>query len=206
MKPYSRRQLLKRGVTLAGLSALALPASAAILTPRATEGPYYPRESMRFDDVDNDLVKVEGQLKEAGGDIIYLKGKVLSTRGEPLVGYRVEIWQCDVNGKYMHPRDGRRVVYDNGFQGFGYDLTDAEGNYQFRTIKPTIYPGRTPHIHVKVFKGDRELLTTQFYIAGHPNNSRDGIFRRLSSEQAETVSMVFNQEGGQATTYVNLVV
>ena len=38
----------------------------------------------------------------------------------------------------------------SGFQGFGHDVTDAEGAYSFRTIKPVPYSGRTPHIHVKV--------------------------------------------------------
>jgi protocatechuate 3,4-dioxygenase beta subunit len=61
----------------------------------------------------------------------------------------------------------------------------------FRTIKPAIYPGRTPHIHVKVFDGNHERLTTQFYIKNDPNNMRDGLFNRLSDAEAEAVSMVF---------------
>jgi protocatechuate 3,4-dioxygenase beta subunit len=41
------------------------------------------------------------------------------------------------------------------------------------------YPGRTPHIHFKVKRGGKELLTTQCYIKGHSGNDRDGIFRSL---------------------------
>jgi protocatechuate 3,4-dioxygenase beta subunit len=61
------------------------------------------------------------------------------------------------------------------------------------------YPGRTPHIHVKVFHGGREL-TSQFYIAGHELNARDGLFRRMSPQEQEAVSMVFTQgdDGPQA--------
>lgn len=68
---------------------------------------------------------------------------------------------------------------DKNFQGFGRFTTASSGEYRFRTIKPVPYPGRpAPHIHVKVKKGDRELLTTQFLIRGHEGNLRDGVFNR----------------------------
>ena len=206
MHDVTRRSLLKHGITITGLTALSPYAASAVLTPRATEGPFYPRQSMRFDDVDNDLVKVLGTLKKAGGDIIHLQGTIRSKAGQPLAGHRIEIWQCDVNGKYLHPGDNRNFPYDTGFQGFGHDITDAEGAYHFRTIKPTTYPGRTPHIHVKVFDGQRELLTTQFYIADEPQNKSDRIFRRLSAQEAQSVSMVFVEDKGTVTTNVDLVI
>jgi protocatechuate 3,4-dioxygenase beta subunit len=61
------------------------------------------------------------------------------------------------------------------------------GDYGFRTIKPVPYPGRSPHIHVKVTRGDRHLLTTQCYVKGDPGNQRDGIFRSLSPVEAAAV-------------------
>ena len=73
--------------------------------------------------------------------------------------------------------------------------SDNTGSYVFRTIKPTIYPGRAPHIHVKVYNGTRELLTTQFYIKDHADNGTDGLFRRMSDEEADAVSMVFVESG-----------
>ncbi len=121
-------------------------------------------------------------------------------------GARIEIWQCDVNGKYLHPGDNRLVAYDQGFQGFGHNITDDAGNYAFRTIKPTKYPGRTPHIHVKVFDGNRELLTTQFYVAGNPDNARDNLYRRMSKADAEAVSMTFTKGPKGPETIVNIVV
>ena len=72
----------------------------------------------------------------------------------------------------MHPGDNRDIVHDKGFQGFGHDITDENGGYRFRTIKPVSYPGRTPHIHVKLLDGNRELLTTQFYIRTTPTIRR----------------------------------
>jgi protocatechuate 3,4-dioxygenase beta subunit len=162
----------------------------AALTPSATEGPFYPTEPMRFTDADNNLVRIAGAVRDAGGEVITLKGRVLTEAGHPVEGARVEIWQCDMNGVYLHSRDRGRG-YDEAFQGFGHVVTGSDGAYAFRTIKPVTYPGRTPHIHVKVFTGSREL-TTQFYIADHPSNPRDGIFRRMSAADQAAVSMVFD--------------
>ncbi len=54
---------------------------------------------------------------------------------------------------------------------------------------PVPYPGRTPHIHVKVVGGGRHLLTTQFYRLGHPQNPSDFLFRRLAPSEQRRVSM-----------------
>lgn len=199
-----RRGLLAGLATLVGGAAFWRRAEASGVTPRATEGPFYPRPAMRMADVDNDLVKVIGRVKEAGGEVITLKGTITDRDGAPRVGHRIEIWQCDLNGKYLHPGDDRNVVYDQGFQGFGHDVTGADGGYRFRTIKPGKYPGRTPHIHVKVFDGEEELLTTQFYVAGDPENQRDGLFRQMSDAQAERVSMVYQDVDGDIETTVNV--
>ena len=206
MKLVARRGLLKGFIAVASLCAFSRNAVSAILTPSATEGPFYPDSSMRLADVDNDLVKVSGLVKKAGGEIIRLKGKVMSNNGKPLAGHRIEIWQCDVNGRYLHPNDDRSVIYDNGFQGFGHDITDTNGNYSFKTIKPTIYPGRAPHIHVKVFDGKHELLTTQLYISGESNNNTDSLYRRMSDKQAKQVSMVFTENKNVIETNIDVVV
>ena len=70
-------------------------------------------------------------------------------------------------------------------------MADAEGRYRFRTLKPVAYPGRTPHIHLKVATGDGRLLTSQFYIAGDPQNERDFVFRNAAREprQRERIEM-----------------
>ncbi|MFQ1702341.1 hypothetical protein ACJ5NV_17285 [Loktanella agnita] len=186
--------------------ATAKPILAAAQTPSATEGPFYPTPTMRRADVDNDLVKILDSVQEAGGDVFMLKGRVLDGDGVPLAGRRIEIWQCDMNGKYLHTGDRQNIEFDAAFQGFGHDITGDSGDYAFRTIKPVTYPGRTPHIHVKVFDGDREVLTTQFYIADHPANGRDRIFGRLSQNDAAAVSMVFGVVDGIEQAVVDVVV
>ncbi|WP_170424000.1 protocatechuate 3,4-dioxygenase [Ruegeria arenilitoris] len=202
----SRRNLLAGLSSVTGSLLLPRSVLAADLTPRAAEGPFYPTRSMRMKDTDNDLVKVAGLVREAGGEIITLKGQITDRKGIPIAGARIEIWQCDVNGKYLHPGDNRPVPYDRGFQGFGHDITDGAGNYAFRTIKPTKYPGRTPHIHVKVSDQGRELLTTQFYIDGDPDNAKDGLYRRMSKAEAHAVSMNFAQGPEGPETIINVIV
>lgn len=202
----SRRFFVSTILGAIGLSALAKPASAATPTPPAAEGPFYPTPTMRRADVDNDLVKILGSVEEAGGEVIILKGRVLDRAGAPLADRRIEIWQCDMNGKYLHSGDRQAIEFDPAFQGFGHDITGPDGSYEFRTIKPVTYPGRTPHIHVKVVEGEQEVLTSQFYIAGHPANSRDRIFNRLSDSDAQAVSMTFAMTDRGEEAVVDVVV
>ena len=109
-----------------------------------------------------------------------MDGSVTDLQGKPVAGAQVEIWQCDEAGHYHHPGDGGRA--DPAFQGFGRVTVGADGRYRFRTIRPVAYSGRTPHIHVKVKLGARELLTTQLYVEGDPHNERDFLWRNLGAE------------------------
>lgn len=162
----------------AGLAlAPGLPSLAAgfVATPSQTEGPFYPTGFPA--DIDNDLVQVRGQAAQAMGQVLHLQGRVIDLGGGARSGAMIEIWQCDAQGLYDHPRQPGRDRRDPAFQGYGRMLVDAEGRYSFRTLKPVAYPGRTPHIHLKVATGDGRMLTSQFYLAGDPQNERDGVFR-----------------------------
>ena len=145
-------------------------------TPRQTAGPFYPVDWSG--DADADLVRVAGEAAQAQGTVTHLRGRVLDTRGDPVPGAAVEIWQCDAHGRYRHPRD-RADGRDGGFQGRGRAVAGADGAFAFRTIRPVAYPGRTPHIHVAVAAPGRETLVTQLYVAGEPLNARDGLFTSL---------------------------
>lgn len=185
---FNRRDVL----TWAGAAALAaeLPSAQAQTrkraTPAQTEGPFYPVREPR--DADFDLLK-NGALAYAAGRAAWVKGVVTDLDGKPLKGGTIEIWQCDADGHYDHPRDGARS--DPAFQGFGRVLLDAQGGFRFRTIQPVAYSGRTPHIHAKLKLGQRELLTTQLYVAGDPGNMRDGVFRGLDPVDQAAVSSAF---------------
>jgi protocatechuate 3,4-dioxygenase beta subunit len=148
-----------------------------IRTPSLTEGPFYPDKLPL--DTDNDLLILNDSITPAVGEIAHLSGRVLGPTGSPVRGATIEIWQCDANEVYLHTGDSgsTRNQQDKNFQGFGRFTTGSTGEYYFRTIKPVPYPGRpAPHIHVKVKRGGRELLTTQIFVSGHPGNQNDGIF------------------------------
>jgi protocatechuate 3,4-dioxygenase, beta subunit len=159
-------------------------------TPRQTEGPFYPNKLPL--DTDNDLIIINNSITPAVGTITHLSGRVLDLKGEPVPNALVEIWQVDGNGAYLHTGTSNRDKRDKNFQGFGRFLTGSTGDYYFRTIKPVPYPGRTPHIHFKIKKGEKELLTTQCYVKGHPGNERDGIFRSIRDPKArEAITVDF---------------
>ena len=174
---FSRRRLLTAGLSAAALGA-AGPALAALRpTPQQTRGPFYP---LRFPlDSDNDLVRIQGRAARALGEVTHLYGRVLGPDGKPVPGARVEIWQCDSNGVYHHPGDGRPT--DGNFQAYGRTLAARDGGYRFRTIKPVPYPGRAPHIHFVVRAPNFRELVTQMYIRGHKLNARDWVFRRAAA-------------------------
>ncbi len=151
-------------------------------TPAQTEGPFYPDRLPL--DTDNDLLVVNDAITPAVGEVTHLSGRVLDPRGKPIRNALVEIWQVDGHGVYIHSGDNRRARRDSNFQGFGRFLTGSSGEYYFRTIKPVPYPGRTPHIHFKVKKAEKELLTTQCYVKGERRNERDGIYMDITDAKA----------------------
>jgi protocatechuate 3,4-dioxygenase beta subunit len=151
-------------------------------TAAQTEGPFYPDKLPL--DTDNDLIVINDGITPAVGEITYVTGRILDAKGDPLRNAVVEIWQCDNNGAYLHSKTDNKEKQDKHFQGFGRFVTGSAGEYLFRTIKPVPYPGRTPHIHYKVKRGGKELLTTQLYIKGHPGNEKDGIWKGIKDEKA----------------------
>ena len=187
----TRRSFLRNAAWTAALfSTPGLFAEQLTRTPAQTEGPFYPNHLPL--DTDNDLLVINEGVTPAVGDVTYVSGRILDSRGEPIRGALVEIWQCDKNGAYLHTGTSNADKRDKNFQGFGRFMTGSSGEYLFRTIKPVPYPGRTPHIHYKVKRAGKELLTTQCYVKGHPGNEKDGIWRNMKDEkQREAVTVDF---------------
>ena len=168
-----------------------LMAETLTLTPRQTEGPFYP-DKMPLD-TDNDLIIINDSLTPAVGTIAYLSGKVTDIKGNPQRNALVEIWQVDKHGVYLHSRGGSREKLDSNFQGYGRFLTDSKGRYSFRTLKPSPYSGRTPHIHMAVSTKGKRVLTTQCYVKDEPRNQKDFILQRVKDTKArDSLVVAFN--------------
>jgi protocatechuate 3,4-dioxygenase beta subunit len=189
-----RRELIELVGMAWGFTLLNGPAAfaqALVRTPNQTRGPFYPDHLPL--DTDNDLVIVNENVTPAVGAITYLSGRILDASGEPMRNALVEIWQVDTNGVYLHSDSNRHDSRDKNFQGFGRFLTGASGEYLFRTVKPVPYPGRTPHIHVSIKRGGRELLATQCYIKGEKQNESDVVLRDIKDpKQLASVIVPFD--------------
>ena len=176
----TRRNALRTG--FAAAAAMAFLSNTAFaeqlaMTPALTEGPFYPPRLPL--DTDNDLIIVNNSISPAVGQIAHLGGRILDSSGSPIRNAVIEIWQCDAKGVYL--AEGDNSGRDTNFQGYGRFLTGLKGEYYFRTIKPVPYNGRpAPHIHVKIHQGRTELLTTQIFISGFANNTRDGVYMGMS--------------------------
>lgn len=139
---------------------------------------------------DNDLTaQHEG---EPVGERIYVHGRVLDEDGQPVRGALVEVWQANAAGRYRHKVDGHDAPLDPNFSGAGRMLTDENGCYRFKTIKPGPYPWgnhhnawRPAHIHFSLFgAGILSRLVTQMYFPGDPLQPLDPIFNSISNEAA----------------------
>jgi len=169
----TRRQVLLGGAAFPALAQLEP-------TPLQTIGPFYPAQ--RPGDRDADLTAIEGKPGKAKGDLLYVTGRVLNPRGEPVRGARLEIWQANAAGRYRHGADENPAPLDPHFAGYAVVTTDAEGRYRFKTVKPGAYPigpeaWRPPHIHFDV-TGKQSRAITQMYFPDEPLNEKDDIFQR----------------------------
>jgi protocatechuate 3,4-dioxygenase beta subunit len=208
--PISRRELLGASAgAAAGLVAHRLvgetPAGPPCgdATALQTTGPYYPTHDRP--DEDPDLTHVEGRPGRATGEVLYVRGTVLDEACKPVAGALVEIWQANTWGRYDHERDaGNPRPLDPNFQSWAEMLTDKDGGFRFKTIKPGSYPVddsgwiRPPHIHFRVSRRGYHELVTQMYFAGEPLNEPDRIREALDPDDRERVTVAFEPAGTES--------
>ncbi len=171
-------RLIAAGLALAlGAAAGALACPGGV-TPALTEGPFYRQGSPE---------RTVLREASAAGRRLLLTGVVYDSGCRPVAGAWLDFWQADAGGSY----DNR------GFAYRGHQMTDAQGRYALDTVVPGEYPGRAPHIHVKVRASGAAggpVLTTQLFLPGEARNSTDSIF-----DQALVVSMREDAAGIAAT-------
>ena len=202
---FSRRQILELGLAW-GAFGLSTPSSFVFAqgkglkqTPNTVMGPFYPL--IKPLDQDADLTVIAHGSGRAEGKIVHLMGRVLNRNGDPVRGARVEIWQADSHGRYAHLSDRGTTVRDVNFQGFGVQLTDLEGRYRFKTIKPAPYKSeggslRAPHIHFDV-SGKMDRKVTQMFFEGEALNDQDRIFKAtLRPEWASAIGKTLPRTQG----------
>jgi protocatechuate 3,4-dioxygenase beta subunit len=148
---------------------LSLPQSEGEMT-----GPVFGHSIL--DPLDNDLIRNYATGGEAIGERIRIHGQVLDENARPVAGTLIEVWQANAGGRYRHVRDQYIAALDPNFGGGGRCITDAEGKYSFRTVRPGPYPFRNngsewrpSHIHFSLFgHAFAQRLVTQMYFEGDP--------------------------------------
>lgn len=130
-----------------------------------------------IDPIDSDMIfNYAADGESAIGERIILHGRVLDENARPVPHTLVEAWQANAGGRYRHKKDTYLAPIDPNFGGCGRTLTDENGYYYFRTVKPGAYPWRNyvnswrpAHVHLSVFgSGFCQRLITQCYFEGDP--------------------------------------
>jgi protocatechuate 3,4-dioxygenase beta subunit len=168
---------LGRRRTLVGLSAMVMAAMGSsrlwaqeprscVLTPDAGEGPYY---------LDPKLVRSDIRSSQPGAPLQLALQVVRAGDCATLANARVDVWHADALGLYSgyEQQSGVGGVSTRAAVGQQYlrgtQFTDTAGNVQFRTIFPSWYGGRTPHVHFKVFLSGNEVIASQIFFPDEVN-------------------------------------
>ncbi len=178
-------------------------------TPGQLEGPFYMNTWDRTKPVphQNDLTWAVSPDQPADGDAILLVGQITDKDCRPMGNAMVEIWQACATGRYAHAADPNPARLDPNFRYFGEFLTDENGMYSFKTIKPGAYPVgnefvRPSHVHFKITAGLRGMLTTQMYFAGDPWHSQDPLLNSVSkAEQKNLIVEPTREDGSDIYTF-----
>ena len=127
-------------------------------------------------ELDNDLLSNFAKDGSPVGERIIVHGRVLDENGRGVPGALVEFWQANAAGRYRHKKETYLAPLDPNFGGCGRTITDEDGGYRFRTVRPGAYPWpngvndwRPAHIHFSLFgHGFAQRLITQMYFEGDP--------------------------------------
>jgi len=153
-------------------------------------GPVFTRDELGPLDHDLILNCAKGGLPI--GERIVVHGYVLDQDARPVKNALIEIWQANAGGRYRHRNDSYIAPLDPNFGGGGRTLTDENGHYFFRTIRPGPYPWRNnandwrpAHIHYSISGHSfAQRLVTQMYFEGDPLIPACPILHTIPSEAA----------------------
>lgn len=156
---------------------------------------------------ENDLTLIEPGRAQADGEVIDISGRVMDEFGRPLRQTLIEIWNANRWGRYAHIKDPAIERLDPNFLGFGRALTDEQGRYHFRTIRPGSYLARADigrwrpaHVHFSI-RGGSARLVTQMYFRNDPNLAGDPMFNLLGDAQPLHFANENGKGGGGESLY-----
>ena len=131
--------------------------------------PHFPHRFFRAGE--NDLTRIAPGRPQAEGDVITVSGQVLDDEARPVRGACIELWNANRHGRYTHvhcPTSNGPI--DPNFHGCGRMVTDDEGRYSFKTIKPGPYLAepdidwwRPSHLHFSIYGGGTRLITQMLF-------------------------------------------
>lgn len=152
-------------------------------TENTVLGPFYVEGAPRFQN--GASICLDGK-----GEPLVVRGRVLDTNGNPVVGAIVDAWQTNDEGFY----DVQQKDIQPDWNLRGVFTTDDNGEYWFRSVKPRFYPipddgpvgqlltalGRHPnrpaHIHFIVRADGYEPVTTHIFTPDCPYLAEDPVF------------------------------
>jgi protocatechuate 3,4-dioxygenase beta subunit len=146
-------------------------AASCVLTPVTGEGPFY---------FDPKLVRSDITERQPGVPLVLDIRVVTAGDCKPIPEARVDVWHADARGVYSGYGDqrGSGASPDRSARGKtflrGTQFANSDGLATFKTIYPSWYRGRTPHIHFKIILDSREAAVSQLYFR---DDLSDRIFR-----------------------------
>lgn len=201
-EPYDDRSQLARYIDRYPLSFTRTPLAPLVQRPLTRSERTGPVGLDLFPVGPLDLSKAAANAPRATGQLIRISGRITDEDGSPMAGAVIEIWQANSGGKYVHDADRHPAPVDPNFTGEGRLATDAEGQFQFFSIKPGAYPvlesgwwWRPPHIHFSILgRSWMDRFVTQIFFPGEPLNETDLLLNAVPDRDVRE-RLIFEFEG-----------
>jgi protocatechuate 3,4-dioxygenase beta subunit len=201
-EPYDDRTQLARTIDRYPLSFTRTPSALLIPRPLTLSERTGPSGAELFSTGPLDLSQAAAEAPRAIGQLIQISGRLTDEDGSPIPAAVIEIWQANSAGKYVHDADRHPAPIDPNFTGEGRLITDADGQFQFLSIKPGAYPvlesgwwWRPPHIHFSIFgRSWMDRFVTQIFFPGEPLNEIDLLLNAVSDRDVRE-RLIFEFEG-----------
>jgi protocatechuate 3,4-dioxygenase, beta subunit len=201
-QPYDDGTQLARYIDRYPLSFTRTPSAPLIPRPLTLSELTGPAAQDLFPAGSMDLSRIAADAPRATGQLIQISGRITDEDGSPIPGAVIEIWQANSAGKYIHEADRHNAPVDPNFTGEGRLVTDAEGQFQFFSIKPGAYPvlesgwwWRPPHIHFSILgRSWMDRFVTQIFFPGEPLNETDLLLNAVPDRDVRE-RLIFQFEG-----------